>query len=73
MRHKDCINPLRVYSHIAPQAGRKNYEIDQRRAMVRRAALRRTILRRTSYHRSNVPNSSATKFTADLFVAGAGA
>ncbi len=25
-----------------------------------------------SYHRSNVPNSSKHKFTADLFVAGAG-
>lgn len=32
MRHKDCINPLRVYSHIAPYMGgpEKNHEHQRR-------------------------------------------
>lgn len=60
MRHQDCVNPLRIYSHIAlHMGGPENHEY-QRRWRRRLAALLHDITA-NNYHRNNVPNSSKHK------------
>ncbi|MCD9607732.1 inosine/guanosine kinase [Raoultella planticola] len=57
MRHQDCVNPLRIYSHIAPYMGGPNTNGAGDGAL---AALLHDITA-NNYHRNNVPNSSKHK------------
>ncbi|EBG1926592.1 hypothetical protein FH551_03080 [Salmonella enterica] len=63
MRHKDCINPLRVYSHIAPYMGGPEKIMNTNGAGDGALAALLHDITANSYHRSNVPNSSKHKFT----------
>ncbi|MGQ7116652.1 NAD-binding protein, partial [Escherichia sp. HC-CC4] len=63
MRHKDCQNPLRVYSHIAPYMGGPEKIMNTNGAGDGALAALLHDITANSYHRSNVPNSSKHKFT----------
>ncbi|STB33226.1 inosine-guanosine kinase [Citrobacter braakii] len=63
MRHKDCTNPLRVYSHIAPYMGGPEKIMNTNGAGDGALAALLHDITANSYHRSNVPNSSKHKFT----------
>ncbi|EIM4385596.1 inosine/guanosine kinase, partial [Salmonella enterica subsp. enterica serovar Senftenberg] len=59
----DCINPLRVYSHIAPYMGGPEKIMNTNGAGDGALAALLHDITANSYHRSNVPNSSKHKFT----------
>ena len=63
MRHKDCQNPLRVYSHIAPYMGGPEKIMNTNGAGDGALAALLHDITANSYHRSNVPNSSKHKLT----------
>ena len=58
MRHKDCQNPLRVYSHIAPYMGGPEKIMNTNGAGDGALAALLHDITANSYHRSNVQNSS---------------
>ena len=63
MRHKDCINPLRIYSHIAPYMGGPEKIMNTNGAGDGALAALLHDITANSYHRGNVPNSSKHKYT----------
>ncbi|SCC53369.1 inosine/guanosine kinase [Kosakonia oryziphila] len=62
MRHKDCQNPQRIYSHIAPYMGGPEKIMNTNGAGDGALAALLHDITANNYHRTNVPNSSKHKF-----------
>ncbi|NNG31842.1 inosine/guanosine kinase [Klebsiella pneumoniae] len=61
MRHQDCVNPLRIYSHIAPYMGGPEKIMNTNGAGDGALAALLHDITANNYHRNNVPNSSKHK------------
>ncbi len=61
MRHRDCVNPLRIYSHIAPYMGGPEKIMNTNGAGDGALAALLHDITANNYHRNNVPNSSKHK------------
>ena len=61
MRHQDCENPLRIYSHIAPYMGGPEKIMNTNGAGDGALAALLHDITANNYHRNNVPNSSKHK------------
>lgn len=62
MRHKDCINPLRIFSHIAPYMGGPEKIMNTNGAGDGALAALLHDITANAYHKTNVPNSSKHTF-----------
>ena len=63
MRYKDCVNPLRIYSHIAPYMGGPEKIMNTNGAGDGALAALLHDITANAYHKTNVPNSSKHKFS----------
>ncbi len=75
MRHKDCQNPLRIYSHIAPYMGGPEKIMNTNGAGDGALAALLHDITANAYHRQNQRaefQQAQVQQLADLFVAGAG-
>ncbi|MDS0115813.1 inosine/guanosine kinase, partial [Enterobacter hormaechei subsp. steigerwaltii] len=62
MRYKDCINPLRIFSHIAPYMGGPEKIMNTNGAGDGALAALLHDITANAYHKTNVPNSSKHTF-----------
>ena len=62
MRFKDCVNPLRIYSHIAPYMGGPEKILNTYGAGDGALAALLHDITANAYHKTNVPNSSKHTF-----------
>jgi inosine kinase len=68
MRHKDCINPLRIFSHIAPYMGGPEKIMNTNGAGDGALAALLHDITANAYHKTNVPNSSKHKIRFTMIV-----